>query len=96
MAYGNEVGLVVVDIVQKTVLLNMCTPNLYGSSDPYQRVPRSPKRTSDNQDDRCRSPSADQVQPLSLIDCERKCCLGKSFDISDCFFHLNDLLFLLM
>lgn len=62
MAYGNEVGLVVVDIVQKTILLNMCTPNLYGSSDPYQRVPRSPKRTSDNPDDRCRSPSADQVQ----------------------------------
>lgn len=64
MAYGNEVGIVVVDILQKTCLLSICTPNLYGSADPYQRVPRSPKRTSDNPgDDRCRSPSADQVMP---------------------------------
>lgn len=66
MAYGNDSGLVIVDIVQKCCLRSMGTPELYGSADPYQRVPRSPKRNqSDNnsreQDDRCRSPSTDQV-----------------------------------
>ncbi|XP_076372764.1 syntaxin-binding protein 5-like isoform X3 [Tachypleus tridentatus] len=69
MAYGNECGLVVVDIIQRTCLLNMGTPDLYGSSDPYQRVPRSPKRnpivsTNDNgslEQDRCRSPTSDQL-----------------------------------
>ncbi|XP_039287890.1 syntaxin-binding protein 5-like [Nilaparvata lugens] len=65
MAYGNESGLVIVDIIQKCHLLNIGTPDLYGSADPYQRVPKSPKRNatyeagSDN--DRCRSPSIDQV-----------------------------------
>lgn len=44
MAYGNESGIAVVDIVQKTCVLSMGTPDLYGSADPYQRVPRSPKR----------------------------------------------------
>lgn len=65
MAYGNEVGIVVIDIVQKCVVLNMGTPDLYGSADPYQRVPRSPKRgvqgESKDIDERCRSPSNDQV-----------------------------------
>ncbi|KAK3914090.1 Syntaxin-binding protein 5 [Frankliniella fusca] len=63
MAYGNESGIAVVDIVQRTCVLSMGTPDLYGSADPYQRVPRSPKRGGqpDGQDDpRCRSPSTDQ------------------------------------
>ncbi|XP_076372767.1 syntaxin-binding protein 5-like isoform X6 [Tachypleus tridentatus] len=74
MAYGNECGLVVVDIIQRTCLLNMGTPDLYGSSDPYQRVPRSPKRnpivsTNDNgslEQDRCRSPTSDQINGVCL------------------------------
>uniref|UniRef100_A0A6A7FXP2 Syntaxin-binding protein 5-like isoform X2 n=3 Tax=Hirondellea gigas TaxID=1518452 RepID=A0A6A7FXP2_9CRUS len=62
IAYGNESGLVIVDYIQNTCLLNMGTPELYGSADPYQRVPRSPKKldSRDKDDDRDRSPSSDQ------------------------------------
>lgn len=67
LAYGNECGLVVVDLCTKTCVLNLGTPDLYGSSDPYQRVARSPKRnailpSNDNsgEQEQCRSPSADQ------------------------------------
>ncbi|KAF2366161.1 Lethal giant larvaeue 2 [Trinorchestia longiramus] len=62
IAYGNESGLVIVDYIQNTCLLNMGTPELYGAADPYQRVPRSPKKpdSKDKEDDRDRSPSSDQ------------------------------------
>ncbi|KAF4520104.1 hypothetical protein B566_EDAN010334, partial [Ephemera danica] len=46
----------------------MVTPDLYGSADPYQRVPRSPKRLNESSsasEDRCRSPSTDQVYAVS-------------------------------
>ena len=42
LAYGNGSGLVIVDFVQHKCLLNMGTADLYGSNDPYQRMPRSP------------------------------------------------------
>uniref|UniRef100_A0A8C5MA32 Syntaxin-binding protein 5-like n=1 Tax=Leptobrachium leishanense TaxID=445787 RepID=A0A8C5MA32_9ANUR len=45
VALGNCNGLAVVDYIQKTVLLSMGTIDLYGSSDPYQRQPRSPRKT---------------------------------------------------
>ncbi|XP_058805117.1 syntaxin-binding protein 5 isoform X2 [Phymastichus coffea] len=64
MAYGNDSGLVVVDIVQKVTLLVMCTSELGGSADP-QRALRSPKRQDDakrDADDKARSPSVDQQQ----------------------------------
>ena len=32
VAFGNECGLAIVDIIQKTCLLNMGTPDLYGES----------------------------------------------------------------
>ncbi|XP_077541745.1 syntaxin-binding protein tomosyn isoform X6 [Haemaphysalis longicornis] len=67
LAYGNECGLVVVDLCTKTCVLNLGTPDLYGSSDPYQRVARSPKRNAilpsnenSGEQEQCRSPSADQ------------------------------------
>ncbi|XP_031780459.1 syntaxin-binding protein 5 isoform X9 [Nasonia vitripennis] len=65
LAYGNDTGLVVVDIVQKVSLLVMCTSDLGGSGDP-QRALRSPKRQEDaaakrDADDKARSPSIDQV-----------------------------------
>ncbi|XP_068228736.1 syntaxin-binding protein 5 isoform X3 [Palaemon carinicauda] len=61
LSYGNESGLVIVDYIAKTCLLNMGTPDLYGNADPYQRVPRSPKRAdSSKEDERCKSPSSDQ------------------------------------
>ncbi|XP_029434192.1 syntaxin-binding protein 5-like isoform X3 [Rhinatrema bivittatum] len=52
VAFGNCNGLAVVDFMQKTLLLSMGTTDLYGSSDPYQRQPRSPRKnkqfTADN------------------------------------------------
>lgn len=43
MAYGNGSGLVIVDVVQFVCLLNMGTADLYGSLDPFQRMPKSPR-----------------------------------------------------
>ncbi|KAF7402565.1 hypothetical protein HZH66_004832 [Vespula vulgaris] len=66
MAYGNETGLVIIDIVQKISLIVLHTTDLGGSGDPYQRVLRSPKRQDDSKrenEDKARSPSADQTQP---------------------------------
>uniref|UniRef100_A0A8C3TV93 Syntaxin-binding protein 5-like n=1 Tax=Catharus ustulatus TaxID=91951 RepID=A0A8C3TV93_CATUS len=45
VAFGNCNGLAIVDFMQKTVLLSMGTLDLYGSSDPYQRQPRSPRKS---------------------------------------------------
>ncbi|KAF5272987.1 hypothetical protein FQA39_LY07636 [Lamprigera yunnana] len=72
MAYGNEAGVVVVDIEQKVCLLNIGSPDLYGAQDPYSRAPRSPKKIqlcgndglgvySDKEDRQPRSPSVDQM-----------------------------------
>lgn len=45
LVFGNSNGLTVVDYIQKTVVLNLGTVELYGSNDPYQRQPRSPRKT---------------------------------------------------
>ncbi|XP_060619372.2 syntaxin-binding protein 5-like isoform X1 [Anolis sagrei] len=45
VAFGNSSNLVVVDFIQKTVLLSMGSFELYGSSDLFQRQPRSPRRS---------------------------------------------------
>ncbi|XP_035031312.1 syntaxin-binding protein 5-like isoform X6 [Hippoglossus stenolepis] len=44
LAFGNCNGLAIVDYLQKTILLCMSTLDLYGASDPYQRLTRSPRR----------------------------------------------------
>ncbi|PIK55564.1 putative syntaxin-binding protein 5-like [Apostichopus japonicus] len=44
LAIGTTNGLAIVDFMQKSCLLNMGTPDLYGSADPYQRTPRSPRK----------------------------------------------------
>lgn len=70
MAYGNEAGIVIVDIEQKVCLLNIGSPDLYGAQDPYSRVPRSPKKNNcdslpvniDREERQPRSPSIDQVR----------------------------------
>lgn len=70
MAYGNDGGLVLIDIIQKSVLLSMASVDLYSSADPYTRLPRSPKRPTDSANSRAgefddnsvRSPSGDQVK----------------------------------
>ncbi|XP_072755158.1 syntaxin-binding protein 5 isoform X7 [Anoplolepis gracilipes] len=64
LAYGNESGLVIVDIVQKISLIVLNTSDIGGGSDPYQRVLRSPKRQDDlrrENEDKARSPSTDQL-----------------------------------
>jgi syntaxin-binding protein 5 len=73
MAYGNDGGLVLIDIIQKSVLLSMASVDLYSSADPYTRLPRSPKRPTDSANSRAadiddnsvRSPSCDQVKCVS-------------------------------
>ncbi|XP_024869499.1 syntaxin-binding protein 5 isoform X10 [Temnothorax curvispinosus] len=79
LAYGNESGLVIVDIVQKISLVVLNTSDL-GSGDPYQRVLRSPKRQDElrrENEDKARSPSTDQVQinfavfPDSKVDSDK-------------------------
>ncbi|XP_070521861.1 syntaxin-binding protein 5 isoform X3 [Cardiocondyla obscurior] len=72
MAYGNESGLVIVDIVQKISLIVLNTSDL-GSGDPYQRVLRSPKRQDElkrENEDKARSPSTDQSQRESAMESE--------------------------
>ncbi|XP_030627575.1 syntaxin-binding protein 5a isoform X2 [Chanos chanos] len=71
VVFGNTNGLAVVDYLQKTVLLNLGTVELYGSNDPYQRQPRSPRKSrqpsgglgdinegSATSEDRCKSPTS--------------------------------------
>ncbi|XP_031436699.1 syntaxin-binding protein 5-like [Clupea harengus] len=48
LALGNCNGLAVVDYLQKTVLLCMSTLELYGPSDPFQRLTRSPRKNRDH------------------------------------------------
>ncbi|XP_051578210.1 syntaxin-binding protein 5-like isoform X1 [Myxocyprinus asiaticus] len=74
---GNGNGLAVVDYLQKTLLLNVSTAELYGSTDPHHRQPRSPRKTrqpsaglcdsndsSATPEDRCKSPTSDNVAPV--------------------------------
>ncbi|GFQ88765.1 syntaxin-binding protein 5 [Trichonephila clavata] len=77
MAYGSECGLAIVDIIQKCCVASMNTPDLYGSSDPYQRAPRSPKRATvmlgdNSESDKCRSSTIDQVNGMCLSPTTRK------------------------
>ncbi|XP_018307499.1 syntaxin-binding protein 5 isoform X1 [Mycetomoellerius zeteki] len=72
LAYGNESGLVIVDIVQKISLVVLNTSDL-GGGDPYQRVLRSPKRQDElkrENEDKARSPSSDQSQRESVMEFE--------------------------
>ncbi|XP_023276736.1 syntaxin-binding protein 5-like isoform X5 [Seriola lalandi dorsalis] len=71
VVFGNSNGLAVVDYLQKTLLLNMGTSELYSPSEPHQRQPHSPRKVRqpsgalcDNNDgsnaseDRCKSPTS--------------------------------------
>ncbi|CAG9815268.1 unnamed protein product [Phaedon cochleariae] len=83
MAYGNEAGIVIVDIEQKICLLNIGSPDMYGSQDPYSRMPKSPKKgqqfseslpVNDREERQPRSPSIDQMgrspeSPFSFAPC---------------------------
>ncbi|KAK9309876.1 hypothetical protein QLX08_000672 [Tetragonisca angustula] len=80
MAYGNESGIVIIDIVQKISLIVLNTGDIGGNTDPGQRVLRSPKRQDElkrENEDKARSPSTDQVQisfavfPDSKVDSDK-------------------------
>uniref|UniRef100_A0A673L864 Syntaxin-binding protein 5-like n=1 Tax=Sinocyclocheilus rhinocerous TaxID=307959 RepID=A0A673L864_9TELE len=71
VAFGNGNGLAVVDYLQKTLLLNVSTAELYGSTDPHHRQPHSPRKTrqpsaglcdgndaSATPEERCKSPTS--------------------------------------
>ncbi|XP_017276182.1 syntaxin-binding protein 5-like isoform X12 [Kryptolebias marmoratus] len=53
LAFGNCNGLAVVDYLQKTVILCMSTLDLYGATDPYQRLTRSPRRNRQSTSEHC-------------------------------------------
>ncbi|PWA29606.1 hypothetical protein CCH79_00007925, partial [Gambusia affinis] len=76
VVFGNSNGLAVVDYVQKTLLLNLGTWELYSPSDPCQRQLRSPRKPrqpsggfcdsndgSNNSEDRCKSPTSEAFLP---------------------------------
>ncbi|XP_041115367.1 syntaxin-binding protein 5-like isoform X11 [Polyodon spathula] len=91
VAFGNSNGLAVVDFIQKTVLLSMGTIDLYGSSDPYPRQLRSPRRSkqltaglSELSDspvslelERCKSPTSDNVNGHCTSPTSQPCSTGK-------------------
>ncbi|XP_076162108.1 syntaxin-binding protein tomosyn isoform X9 [Ptiloglossa arizonensis] len=80
MAYGNESGLVIIDIVQKISLVVLNTADIGGSTDPCQRALRSPKRQDDlkrENEDKARSPSTDQVQISFAVFPDSKVDSGK-------------------
>ncbi|XP_035378598.1 syntaxin-binding protein 5-like isoform X4 [Electrophorus electricus] len=53
LALGNCNGLVVVDYLQKTIILCMTTLELYGSADPFQRLTRSPRKNRQSTSEFC-------------------------------------------
>uniref|UniRef100_A0A8C6IV04 Syntaxin-binding protein 5-like n=1 Tax=Melopsittacus undulatus TaxID=13146 RepID=A0A8C6IV04_MELUD len=97
VAFGNCNGLAVVDFMQKTVLLSMGTLDLYGSSDPYQRQPRSPRKNrqfaagltelSDSpvslELERCKSPTSDHVNGHCTSPTSQSCSSGKRLSSAD-------------
>uniref|UniRef100_A0A673IVT4 Syntaxin-binding protein 5-like n=1 Tax=Sinocyclocheilus rhinocerous TaxID=307959 RepID=A0A673IVT4_9TELE len=80
VVFGNSNGLAVVDYLQKTVLLNLGTVELYSSNDPYQRQLRSPRKSrqpsgglcdinesSATSEDRCKSPTSVGALPFCVF-----------------------------
>lgn len=50
LIFGLDNGLVVVDFLSQSILMNMATANLYGTMDPFQRSSASPKRRGTSND----------------------------------------------
>ncbi|XP_024075627.1 syntaxin-binding protein 5 isoform X1 [Terrapene carolina triunguis] len=82
VVFGNCNGIAMVDYLQKTVLLNLGTIELYGSNDPYRREPRSPRKSRQPSgaglcdinegttvpEDRCKSPTSGSGSPNNSDD----------------------------
>jgi len=50
LIFGLENGLVVIDYLSQFILMNMATGDLYGTADPFQRAPLSPRRRGQSND----------------------------------------------
>ncbi|XP_035465930.2 syntaxin-binding protein 5 isoform X3 [Scophthalmus maximus] len=92
VVFGNSNGLAVVDYLQKTLLLNMGTSDLYSPSDPYQRQPHSPRKArqpsgalcdsndaSNTLEDRCKSPTSAKMSRKISSSSGQKTDLEKGF-----------------
>ncbi|XP_042598957.1 syntaxin-binding protein 5-like isoform X2 [Cyprinus carpio] len=96
VAFGNGNGLAVVDYLQKTLLLNMSTAELYGSTDPHHRQPRSPRKTrqpsaglcdgndaSAAPEEKCKSPTSAKIsRKISMIADQKDDARDNSFSRS--------------
>ncbi|XP_067312212.1 syntaxin-binding protein 5 isoform X2 [Pseudorasbora parva] len=96
VAFGNGNGLAVVDYLQKTLLLNVSTAELYGSTDPHHRQPRSPRKArqpsaglcdgneaSAAPEDRCKSPTSAKIsRKISMIADQKDDARDNSFSRS--------------
>ncbi|KAK7152601.1 hypothetical protein R3I93_010734 [Phoxinus phoxinus] len=96
VAFGNGNGLAVVDYLQKTLLLNMSTAELYGSTDPHHRQPRSPRKArqpsagfcdgndaSATPEERCKSPTSAKIsRKISMIADQKDDARDNSFSRS--------------
>jgi hypothetical protein len=69
LIFGLENGLVVVDYLSQSILMNMATGDLYGTMDPFQRTSISPKRrgTSNDFNNDDLTPSDYQVNIIFFI-----------------------------
>ncbi|XP_041809216.1 syntaxin-binding protein 5 isoform X5 [Chelmon rostratus] len=85
VVFGNSNGLAVVNYLQKSLLLNMGTSELYSPTDPYQRQPRSPRKPrqpsgapcdsndgSNTSEDRCKSPTSAKMSRKISSSSEQK------------------------
>ncbi|XP_029982043.1 syntaxin-binding protein 5 isoform X8 [Sphaeramia orbicularis] len=85
VVFGNSNGLAVVDYLQKTLLFNMGTSELYSPSEPYQRQPHSPRKArqpsgalcdsndgSNTSEDRCKSPTSARMSRKISSSSEQK------------------------
>ena len=50
LIFGLENGLVVIDYLSQSILMNMATADLYGTMDPFQRTSVSPRRRGTSND----------------------------------------------
>ncbi|XP_043119530.1 syntaxin-binding protein 5 isoform X5 [Puntigrus tetrazona] len=96
VAFGNGSGLAVVDYLQKTLLLNVSTAELYGSTDPHHRQPRSPRKTrqlsaglcdgndaSAAPEERCKSPTSAKIsRKINMIADQKDDARDNSFSRS--------------
>ncbi|XP_058604893.1 syntaxin-binding protein 5 isoform X5 [Onychostoma macrolepis] len=96
VAFGNGNGLGVVDYLQKTLLLNMSTAELYGFTDPHHRQPHSPRKTrqpsaglcdgndaSATPEERCKSPTSAKIsRKINMIADQKDDARDNSFSRS--------------